>query len=180
MTALHQAHWAQWGALMVRPNRERLGLSRAQLAYKARISVSSIIRVECGRIQSRPRFLHALCNALNLPVPGDCGLYLSLDEHGADTLGAMVGRALYEFARRRRDAARFALMIHLPKDAWALRRATAAVVAERDRAIDLVGMLCPDLDTTELAAPPAQQSRQQRTAVRTRPLISRQPTRTHG
>lgn len=182
MTASHRGHWAQWGALIVRPTRERLGLSRRELACKAEISVSRIIRLEGGRIQWRPqaRFLHALCNALNLPVPGDGGLYLSLDGHCADALGTLVGTALYEFARRRRDAGRFALMIHLPRDARALRCATAAVLAERDCAIDLLGLLCPDLDTTELAAPPAQTSRQRQTAVRSRPLISRHPTRTHG
>lgn len=126
----------------------------------------SIIRLELGRTR-RPtlRMLRALCNALDLPLPGEEGLYLSLDEVTADQLRRLVADALYEFARRRRDAARFAALIHLPSDRAQHRLATATVEAERDLACEVLGLLCPDRDLTALAPRPKRPPRNRRTTV---------------
>jgi transcriptional regulator with XRE-family HTH domain len=175
--------WRRWGRLVVRPTRERLGLTREQLARTATITVNSIARLELGRTR-RPnlRVLRSLCNALDLPLPGDEGLYLSLDGVTAEKLRRLVAAALYEFARRRRDAARFATLIHLPSDATQLRLATETVTAERDLAIDVWGALCPELDETVLTRPPQQSPRPRRTAMQPRPphRIPRHVERTHG
>ena len=183
MSAFPSVGWAQWGPLVARPTRERLGWSRGQLARKAGVSAHCIRHLELGRTR-RPtlRFLRPLCNALDLPLPGDEGLYLSLDGVPADALRQLVAAALYEFARRRRDAERFASMIHLPSDAAALRRATAAVTAARETASDLLGLLCPDLDLTALASPLDSPTRPRRTAVPPLPLHRRprHPARPHG
>lgn len=183
MRAFPSIDWPQWGRLIAKPTRERLGWSRAQLARKAGISVDAIFHLELGRTR-RPTLhvLRPLCNALDLPLPGDEGLYLSLDGIPADALRRLVAAALYEFARRRRDTERFALMIHLPDGAAALRLATATVAAERDQAIDLLGLLCPDLDLSALAAPPKPPTRPRRTAVPPLPLHRRPryPARPHG
>lgn len=183
MTPQSRLDWAHWGRLIAGPTRERLGLSRRQLARKAGVSVDCIRNLELGRTR-RPtlQFLRPLCNALDLPLPGGEGLYLSLDEVPADGIRRLVAAALYEFARRRRDAARFALMIHLPSDATQLRIAAAAVAAERDLAIDLLGLLCPDRDLTALASPPAPPTRPRRMPVPPLPLHRRprHPARPHG
>lgn len=183
MTSLAATNWPHWGRLIARPTRERLGLSRRQLAYKAGLSVHSIERLELGQTY-RPtlRMLRPLCNALDIPLPGGEGIYLSLDGVPADALRRLTAAALYEFARRRRDAERFALMIYLPSDAAALRLATAAVTAERDQAIDLLGLLRPDLDLTALAAVPEPPTRPRRPPVPPLPLhrIRRPPVRPHG
>ena len=166
MTSLAATNWAHWGRLIARPTRERLGLSRRQLAYKAGLSVHSILRLELGQT-CRPtlRTLRALCNALDLPLPGEEGLYLSIDEVTADTLRHLVAAALYEFARRRRDAERFAALIHLPCNASELRLATAAVETERDLACEVLGLLCPDRDLTALAPTLERTTRRMRTTL---------------
>lgn len=166
MTSLSATNWAHWGRLIARPTRERLGLSRRQLAHKAGLSVHSIIRLELGQTR-RPtlRMLRALCNALDLPLPGEEGLYLSLDEVTADTLRRLVTAALYEFARRRHDAARFAALIHLPSDRAQHRLVIATVIAERDLATGLWGLLCPEHDLTALAPRPKRPPRNRRTTV---------------
>lgn len=183
MSALPSIDWAHWAQLIAQPTRERLGLSRRQLARKAGVSADCIRHLELGRTR-RPtlRFLRPLCNALDLPLPGDEGLYLSHDGVSADAMRRLVAAALYEFARRRRDAKRFALMTHLPSDAAALRRATVAVTAERDQAIDLLGLLRPDLDPTALASPPDPPTRPRRPPVPPLPLHRRprHPARPHG
>ena len=183
MSARPSIDGAYWGRLIARPTRERLGLSRRQLARKAGVSANSILRLELGQTR-RPtlRTLRALCNALDIPLPGGEGIYLSLDEVPADALRRLTAAALYEFARRRRDAERFALMIYLPSDAAALRLATAAVTAERDQAIDLLGLLRPDLDLTALTAPPKPPTRPRRPPVPPIPphRRPRPPARPHG
>jgi transcriptional regulator with XRE-family HTH domain len=183
MTATPSNDWANWGRLIVRPTRERLGLSRAQLARKSGVSAYRILRLERGKTR-RPKLLtlRALCNALDLPLPGEEGIYLSLDGVPADELRRMLAEALYEFARRRRDAKRFALMIHLPSNATQLRIAAAAVAAERDLAIDVLGLLCPELDLTALASPPEPPTRRRRMPVPPLPLHRRprHPARPHG
>ncbi len=183
MTAAASPDWAQWARLIARPTRERLGLSRRQLARKARVSVDSIAQLELGRTR-RPTlsFLRPLCSALDLPLPGDEGLHLSLDGVSADAMRRLVAAALYEFARRRRDAARFAALIHLPSNASELRLATATVEAERELASDLVGLLCPERDLTALTAPPKPPTRPRRPPVPPIPLhrIPRHPARPHG
>lgn len=165
------------------PTRERLGLTREKLARRATVSVNSIARLELGRTR-RPnlRILRSLCNALDLPLPGDEGLYLSLDGVAADKLRRLVAAALYEFARRRHDAARFASLIHLPRDATQLRLATATVAAERALAIDLLGLLCPEPDLSALAPTPNHPPRPRRTAMPPRPphRIPRHVERPHG
>lgn len=183
MTMTSRLDWAHWGRLIAGPTRERLGLSRRQLARKAGVSVDCIRHLELGRTH-RPtlRFLRPLCNALDLPLPGGEGLYLSLDEVSADALRRLTATAMYEFARRRRDAKRFALMIHLPSNATQLRIAAAAVAAERDLAIDVLGLLCPELDLTALASPPEPPTRRRRMPVPPLPLHRRprHPARPHG
>ena len=183
MTAPSSLDWAYWGRLIARPTRERLGLSRRQLARKAGVSADSILRLELGQTRCPSlRLLRPLCNALDLPLPGDEGLYMSLDGVSADALRRVAATALYEFARRRRDAERFAALIHLPSDAAALRIATTSVATERDLACDLVGLLCPDRDRTELSAPPQRPTRPTRTFVPAPPQhrIPRHPVRPHG
>lgn len=183
MTAPSLLDWVHWGRLIAKPTRERLGLSRRQLARQAGVSVDCIRHLELGRTR-RPtlRFLRPLCSALDLPLPGDEGLYLSLDGVAADAMRRLTAAAMYEFARRRRDAERFAALIHLPSDAAALRIATAAVAAERDLACDLLGLLCPDRDLTALARPPEPPNRERRPSVPALPLHRRprHPTRPHG
>jgi transcriptional regulator with XRE-family HTH domain len=166
MTSTPSNEWAHWGRLVARPTRERLGLTRRQLARKSGVSADSILRLERGRTR-RPRLitLRALCNALDLPLPGEEGIYLSLDEIPADKLRRVVAEALYEFARRRRDAARFASLIHLPGNASALRIATATVEADRDLACEVLGLLCPDRDLTALAPSPKRPPRKRRTTL---------------
>jgi transcriptional regulator with XRE-family HTH domain len=174
--------WAGWGHLILRPTRERLGLSRQTLARKARVGANAILCLEQGKTR-RPtlRFLRSVCNALDLPLPGDEGLYLSLDGVAADRLRRLVATALYEFARRRRDAAHFATMIHLPSDATQLCIATATVTAERDLAADLLGLLCPDLDETDLYPPTPRTPRPRRAAMPShRPRRIHRPTRPHA
>ena len=183
MTAPSSLDWAYWGRLIARPTRERLGLSRRQLARKAGVSADSILHLELGRTRHPTlRLLRPLCNALDLPLPGEEGLYMSLDGVSADALRRVVAAALHEFARRRRDAERFARMIYLPSDATRLGLATSIVAAERDLACDLVGLLCPDRDRTELSAPPQRPTRPRRTFVPAPPRhrIPRHPVRPHG
>jgi len=147
MTGRASTDWADWARLILRPTRERLGLSRRQLARQAKVGANAITRLETGMTR-RPtlRMLRGLCNALDLPLPGHEGLYLSLDGVAADTLRRLAAAALYEFARRRRDAAHFASLIHLPSTRAQHQQATANVAAERDLATDLLGLLCPELD----------------------------------
>lgn len=166
MTATSSNAWAQWGRLIVRPTRERLGLSRAQLARKSGVSAYRILRLEHGKTR-RPKLLtlRALCNALDLPLPGEESIYLSLEGVPADELRRLLAEALYEFARRRRDAARFAALIHLPGNATDLRLASSSVAAERDLACDVLGLLCPDRDLTALAPPPERTSRRRSTTL---------------
>jgi transcriptional regulator with XRE-family HTH domain len=148
-------HGQRWGDAVLRRRREALGLTREALARATRVAASTIRNLERGRVaRPEPMTLRLLCGALSLPMPGDEGLYLSLDGVPADDLRRVVAAALHELARRRRDAERFARMIHLPSDATRLRLATASVAAERDLACDLVGLLCPDRDRTELSASP--------------------------
>ncbi|MBL9008584.1 MAG: hypothetical protein JNJ46_30260 [Myxococcales bacterium] len=114
--------------------------------------------------------LRGLCNALDLPLPGEDGLYLSLDGVAADSLRRVVAAALYEFARRRRDADRFAAWIHLPRDRTQHRIAAATVAAERDLASELLDLLSPErercaLDDVAPAPIPSPPRRKKRTAV---------------
>ena len=102
MSALPSIDWAHWAQLIAQPTRERLGLSRRQLARKAGVSADCIRHLELGRTR-RPtlRFLRPLCNALDLPLPGDEGLYLSHDGVSADAMRRLVaaGTELRPFPR---------------------------------------------------------------------------------
>lgn len=183
MTPQSRLDWTHWGRLIARPTRERLGLSRRQLAHKAGVSVDGIVHLERGRTRHPTlRLLRPLCNALDLPLPGDEGLYLTLDGVSGDSLRRLVAAALYEFARRRRDAAHFALMIHLPSDRAALRIASATVAAERDLATDVLGLLCPDLDSRPLVPLPERLPRRRRTSMQPLPRhrSPHNPARPHG
>lgn len=102
------SHWSQWGALVLRLARERAGLTREQFAAQTGLATATIRNVECGHIQTPdPRTLRLLCAALSLPVPGEEGLYLSLDEVPADRIRHLTGDALREYALRRQDPRRF-------------------------------------------------------------------------
>ena len=181
-------HWMRWGSMVLRRWREAQGLSRERLAQLTDLSPATIRNLEHGQVR-RPasKTLRGLCNALDLPLPGEEGLYLSLDGVAADSLRRVVAAALYEFARRRRDAARYASLIHLPSNRSELRTATATVAAERDLANDLLGLLCPERERTafdKVAAPPIPKPppRNRRTAVSSlaRNRFPRHVARPHG
>ena len=170
-TPVRDDHWMRWGSMVLRRRREAVGLSREGVAQQTGLAPATIRNLERGRVR-RPesKTLRALCSALDLPLPGEDGLYLSLDGVAADRLRRVVAAALYEFARRRRDAARFASLIHLPSHRSELRIAADTVAAERDLASDLLGLLSPDrersaLDEVAPAPIPKPPRRKRRTAV---------------
>ena len=168
---VHDDHWMRWGSMVLRRRREALGHSREAVAQQTSLAPATIRNLERGRVR-RPesKTLRALCSALDLPLPGEDGLYLSLDGVAADRLRRVVAAALYEFARRRRDAAHFASLIHLPSHRSELRIAADTVAAERDLASELLGLLSPDrersaLDEVAPAPIPKPSRRKRRTAV---------------
>ena len=168
---VHDDHWMRWGSMVLRRRREALGQSREDVAQQTSLAPATIRNLERGRVR-RPesKTLRALCSALDLPLPGEDGLYLSLDGVAADSLRRVVAAALYEFARRRRDATRFAALIHLPSNHNELRIAADTVAAERDLASELLGLLSPErersaLDEVAPAPIPSPPRRKKRTAV---------------
>lgn len=168
---VHDDHWMRWGSMVLRRRREALGLSREDVAQQTGLSNATIRNLERGKVR-RPALttLRVLCDVLSIPIPGEDGLYLSLDGIAADSLCRVVAAALYEFARRRRDAARFASLIQLPISRSETRSAAVAVAAERDLASDLRGLLSPDRERSALdnIAPtpiPNPPRRKRRTAV---------------
>jgi len=148
---VHDDHWMRWGAMVLRRRREALGLSREDVAQQTGLSIATLRNLERGKVRSPAlTTLRVLRDALLLPMPGEDGLYLSLDGVAADSLCRVVAAALYEFARRRCDAARFASLIHLPSNRSETRSAAATVAAERDLASDLLGLLSPDRERSAL------------------------------
>ena len=104
----HIDHWRRWGAQILRRRREALGLSRARLAQQTGLAPATIRNLELGVVQRPERTtLRRLCDALSLPLPGEEGLYLSLDGVAADRLRCVTRDALCEYALRRRNPRRF-------------------------------------------------------------------------
>jgi len=168
---VHDDHWMRWGAMVLRRRREGLGLSREDVAVQTGLSPATLRNLERGKVR-RPALttLRVLCGALLLPMPGEDGLYLSLEGVAADSLRRVLAGALYEFARRRRDATRFASLIHLPSNRSEARIVAATVAAERDLASDLLALLSPDrersaVDESAPAPIPKPPRRKRRTAV---------------
>ena len=170
---VHDDHWMRWGAMVLRRRREALGLSREDVAQQTGLSNATLRNLERSKVRTPAlTTLRVLCDALSIPIPGEDGLYLSLNGVSADSLRRVVAAALYEFARRRRDAARFASLIHLPSSRSETRSAAATIAAERDLASDLRGLLSPDRERSALdeSAPtptpiPNPPRRKRRTAV---------------
>ena len=168
---VHDDHWMRWGAMVLRRRREALGLSREDVAQQTGLSNATLRNLERGKVRrSALTTLRALCDALLLPMPGEDGLYLSLDGIAADSLRRVVAAALYEFARRRCDAARIASLIHQPSNRREFRIAANTVAAERDMASVLLGLLSPDrkrsaLDESAPTTIPKPPRRKRRTAV---------------
>jgi len=97
-----------WGPETLRPQRERLGLSRAALSRLSGVSESTIAKLERGRHAVTTPIAVRLCRALQLPSPAP-GPILSLPLGGADPAAAsrILRQALQEFAAERYDPARF-------------------------------------------------------------------------
>lgn len=142
--------WSLWGRLVVQPQRVYLKLSRWKLARKAGVSGHAIARLELGRTR-RPtlRFLRALCNALDMSLPGDEGLYLSLDGVSAYPLRRVVYAALSEFAHSRRDPERYVRLLRMSATRGQIREFAVGVAADRDVASELMALLrCSEPDPT--------------------------------
>lgn len=142
----------------MRRAREAFGLSREALARRVGVAPSTIANVEAGHVHAPdPRTLRRLCAVLALPMPGDEGLYLSLEGVAAERLHQLVGDALREYALRRRDARRFIA-------ACAPGRPQKQVKQDRDLALQLgdllrildekMAHLMPDTDDASVARSP--------------------------
>lgn len=128
-------HGQRWGAAVLRRRREALGLTREALSRATRVAASTIRNLERGRVaRPEPMTLRLLCGALSLPMPGDEGLYLSLDGVPADRLSQVACAALDEYALRRRDPRRFIAAV-------APGQAAQQVTADRDLALRLRDLL---------------------------------------
>jgi transcriptional regulator with XRE-family HTH domain len=128
-------HGQRWGDAVLRRRREALGLTREALARATRVAASTIRNLERGRVaRPEPMTLRLLCGALSLPMPGDEGLYLSLDGVPADRLSQVARAALDEYALRRRDPRRFVAAV-------APGQAAQQVIEDRDLAMRLRDLL---------------------------------------
>ena len=107
---------AAWGREVLLPTRERLGLTREQLAAEALTSATTIRNLECGRV-SRPWPLTLLrvCRALGLPQPVmgplDERIVLCLYDVPAQHARHILAAALREFVTSRRNAPLFASLV---------------------------------------------------------------------
>ena len=71
---------------------------------------------------------------MSLPMPGDEGLYLSIDDVPADRLSQVARAALDEYALRRRDPKRFVAAV-------APNQTTQQVTHDRDLALRVCDLL---------------------------------------
>ncbi len=128
-------HGQRWGDAVLRRRREALGLSREALAQQTSLSPATIRNLERGKVR-RPESttLRLLCGALSLPMPGDEGLYLSIDDVPADRLWQVTRAALDEYALRRRDPKRFVAAV-------APGQAAQQVIEDRDLALRVCDLL---------------------------------------
>ena len=93
---------AAWGREVLLPTRERLGLTREQLAAEALTSATTIRNLECGRVSyPRPLTLLRVCRALALPQPVmgplDDRIVLCLYDVPAQRARHILAAALREF-----------------------------------------------------------------------------------
>lgn len=139
--------WPEWGKHVLRPTRERLRLSRKELAQRAGLGMHAVLRLEAG-LTRHPQLttVRRLCNALDLSLPGDEWLRLSVEGITSDRLRRLIGRALFEFARRRRDAEYFVAMVYPFSRPEERTARLALVAAEHALAQDLLSLLGPDWD----------------------------------
>lgn len=128
-------HGQRWGDAVLRRRREALGLTREALSQVTRVAASTIRNLERGRVaRPEPMTLRLLCGALSLPMPGDEGLYLSLDGVPADRLAQVARAAIDEYALRRRDPRRFVAAV-------APHQTAQQVIEDRDLALRLRDLL---------------------------------------
>ena len=140
-------HRRRWGAAVLRRRREALGLPRQALAQASGVTASTIRNLEHGRVaRPEPMTLRLLCGVLSLPMPGEEGLYLSLDGVPADRLCQITCAALYEYALRRRDRRRFIAAV-------APNQTMQQVTHDRDLALRLCDLLrgIPDFSADQPA-----------------------------
>jgi transcriptional regulator with XRE-family HTH domain len=148
---MHDDHWMRWGSMVRRRRREVLGHSRQDVAQQTGLSAATIRNLERGKVR-RPASttLRVLCGALLLPMPGEDGLYLSIDDVVADRLRKVTRDALDEYALRRRDPKRFVAVV-VPN------QTTQHVIRDRDLALRLRDLLrgIEDFSRDEAAWPSA-------------------------
>ena len=132
---VHDDHWIRWGSMVLRRRREALGLSREDVALQTGLSTATIRNLERGKVR-RPALttLRVLCGALSLPLPGEDGLYLSIEDVAADRLRKVTRDALDEYALRRRDPKRFVAAAHPSQP-------PQHVIRDRDLALRLCDLL---------------------------------------
>ena len=132
---MHDDHWMRWGSMVLRRRREVLGHSRQDVAQQTGLSAATIRNLERGKVR-RPESttLRVLCGALLLPMPGEDGLYRSIEDVVADRLRRVTRDALDEDALRRRDPKRFVAAV-VPN------QTTPHVVRDRDLALRLCELL---------------------------------------
>ena len=132
---MHDDHWMRWGSMVLRRRREALGHSRQDVAQQTGLSAATIRNLERGRVaRPEPMTLRLLCGALSLPMPGEDGLYLSIDDVVADRLRKVTRDALDEYALRRRDPKRFIAAV-------APNQTPQQVIRDRDLALRLCDLL---------------------------------------
>ena len=132
---MHDDHWMRWGSMVLRRRREALGHSRQDVAQQTGLSAATIRNLERGRVaRPEPMTLRLLCGALSLPMPGEDGLYLSIEDVVADRLRKVTRDALDEYALRRRDPKRFIAAV-------APNQTPQQVIRDRDLALRLCDLL---------------------------------------
>ena len=132
---MHDDHWMRWGSMVLRRRREVLGHSRQDVAQQTGLSAATIRNLERGKVR-RPESttLRVLCGALLLPMPGEDGLYRSIEDVVADRLRKVTRDALDEYALRRRDPKRFIAAV-------APNQTPQQVIRDRDLALRLCDLL---------------------------------------
>ena len=160
---VHDDHWIRWSSMVLRRRREALGLSREDVALQTGLSTATIRNLERGKVR-RPALttLRVLCGALSLPLPGEDGLYLSIEDVAADRLRKVTRDALDEYALRRRDPKRFVAVV-------APNQTTQHVIRDRDLALCLCDLLCGIEDIPRDEAAPSSDMPRRCMAPGTRP-----------